>query len=85
MALLEAAACGLPALGTPVGVLPEVGQVAADEGALAGCLDDLLHAGRALQAQGEAARARVEADFGLEVAGERFRLLYQEVANSAYP
>ncbi len=85
MALLEAAAGGVPALGTPVGVLPEVGQVAGDETALAGCLEEWLRAGRALQALGEAARARVEADFGLEVAGERFRRIYREVASSASP
>ena len=35
MALLEAAACGVPVVGTPVGVLPEVGRVASGEEELA--------------------------------------------------
>src|SRR5690606_17827872 len=42
MALLEAAACGVPAVGTPVGVLPELGLAAADEASLAASLLSLL-------------------------------------------
>ena len=80
MALLEAAACGVPAVGTPVGVLPEVGLAASGEAALAEALGALLADAPRRRALGEAARERVHQDFGLEVALRRFRDLYAQVA-----
>jgi glycosyltransferase involved in cell wall biosynthesis len=84
MALLEAAACGVPALGTAVGALPEVGAAAADDDALAAGLDALLRDPAQASAAGEAARARVEAEFSLEAAGARFARLYATLISSSY-
>ncbi len=80
MALLEAAACGVPAVGTPVGVLPELGLPAADESALAETLGALLADSARRIALGQAARQRAADEFSLEGAMERFRALYAEVA-----
>lgn len=80
MALLEAAACGVPAVGTPVGVLPEVGLPAADEATLAETLGGLLGDPARRKALGQAARERVEEEFSLEGTMRRFRALYGEVA-----
>jgi len=76
MALLEAAACGLPVVGTPVGVLPEIGLVARDEAELVQTLGDLLGDEPRRRVLGEAARAKVQAVFSPNVAVERFMNLY---------
>jgi glycosyltransferase involved in cell wall biosynthesis len=76
MAILEAGACETGAVGTPVGVLPEVGQPAADEATLGEAMTELLADGPRRRALGEAARAKVVAGFGLEPAVERFVGLY---------
>jgi glycosyltransferase involved in cell wall biosynthesis len=83
MALLEAAACGVPAVGTPVGVLPEMGLAAADEGSLAFALRDLLGDLPRRKILGQAARQRVVDEFSLEAAMRRFRAVYAEAASSA--
>jgi len=82
MAVLEAAACGLPVVGTPVGVLPELAPSCGatvppnDPGALATTISDLLADSSRRIAMGRAARVRVEADFNLVHSSERFLELY---------
>ena len=83
MAALEAAACGLPLVGTPVGALADLAPDAAVISppgdpirlaqAILSVLDDPAR-GREL---GQAARARVEQMYGLEVAVERLEALYR--------
>ncbi|MBI2835017.1 MAG: glycosyltransferase family 4 protein [Acidobacteria bacterium] len=75
MAVLEAAACGIPAVGTAVGVLPEVG-IATDVGHLAPVLSDLVRDTARHQLLGDEARARVERDFSLARCRDRFLNLY---------
>ena len=82
MALLEAAACGVPVVGTPVGVLPELGLPAADEPSLVFALRDLLGDGPRRQVRGREARERVVQEFSLESAMRRFRAVYAEAASS---
>lgn len=79
MAVLEAMACGRPALGTPVGLLPEVAAApptwhAVDlvEQAVA-----LLQDGARLSAMGQAAQLTAHGDFSLEGAAARFINLYE--------
>jgi glycosyltransferase involved in cell wall biosynthesis len=77
MAVLEAAACGLPAVGTPVGVLPEIGATAASELALAGCLDQLLSQPARRREAAEAARATIARSFQLDIVVRGFQRLYE--------
>lgn len=77
MAVVEAAACGTAVAGTPVGVLPEVGQIAATEAELAEAALSLLCDARQRMAQAEAALERVRTVFALQAAVERFTRLYQ--------
>jgi glycosyltransferase involved in cell wall biosynthesis len=83
MALLEAAACGVPAVGTPVGVLPEVGGLpAAGAAALAETLANLLADDSRRQALGRAAYAQVASHYTLAAARHRFDRLYAEILAS---
>ena len=84
MVVLEAAACGVPTVGTAVGVVPEfapsaeavpVGQADALADALRGVLDDPP---RAL-GMASAAREMAETRFGLQTSVDRFRRLYGRV------
>ena len=85
LAALEAAACGLPVEGTPVGVLPEIGVIARDEAELAQHLIELIGDPPRWKTLGEAARAKVEADFSLDIAMERFIDVYRSVAMRSAP
>jgi glycosyltransferase involved in cell wall biosynthesis len=78
LAVLEALACGLPAIGTPVGVLPEVAcsPASRDPGLLAGQAAGILADPAAYQAARETARATVEERFALERTVEGFFQLY---------
>lgn len=85
MAVLEAAASGLPVVGTRVGVLPELTDAAtavstSDPRALADALAAALRDPEQRQAMGRAGRARVEAEFGLARSAARFRQLYASLA-----
>lgn len=80
MALLEAAVCGVPAIGTPVGVLPEIGTAASTEAELAGALEALLHDPARRLRLGREARERAAEGFGLARAKRTFCELYAEVA-----
>jgi len=91
MAVLEAMASGRPVISTCVGGVPEV----VDEGttghlvpvgdpvALAARLIPLLRDRRRSRAMGEAARARVEADFNLETSIHGAERALQRTANRA--
>ena len=82
MVAIEAAACGVPVVGTRVGVIPEL-AASPDAVVPVGAVDALAEAllatcaepdGRAREAQ-----ARARAEFGLDVCVERFRALYARV------
>jgi glycosyltransferase involved in cell wall biosynthesis len=79
LAVLEAAACGVAPVGTPVGVLPEVGRTAETEAGLAQALVELLRDDRCRQALAGSAHARVLEDFELQACVDRFGAIYAEV------
>ena len=58
LAVLEAAACGVLPVGTPVGVLPQVGRTAETEAGLLEVLVELLHDTSGRQSQAGSALAR---------------------------
>lgn len=76
LAVLEAAACGLPVLGTPVGILPELGLVSRDEAELVQRLTELRDDAPQRRALGRQARQRVQTELALDVTSERWRELY---------
>ena len=82
LAVLEAAACGLGLVGTPVGVLPELGQLAAGEAELAQALLELLGDQVKRRGLAEAGQAAVRERYGLEGAVARFAALYAGASSS---
>jgi glycosyltransferase involved in cell wall biosynthesis len=88
MVALEAAACGLPVVGTHVGVLPELSPDAArvapvgDAIGLADGIAALLRDQTSQIRSGRAARAMAESEFGLARSASRFRNLYMEAASA---
>jgi glycosyltransferase involved in cell wall biosynthesis len=90
MALLEAAACGVPAVGSGVGVLPELAPHAAlvvpsgDHAALADALEALLH-GPAKQAEmGAAAAQRAREEYGVEICATRTLAVYARAVSRSF-
>ena len=79
MAVLEAGACGVPAVGTPVGVLPEVGQPAANDADLAEKIAALLVDPARRRAAGEAACEQIGKRYSLQVSLERFWRIYERM------
>lgn len=81
---LEAAACGVPTVGTAVGLLadaPELGIAVpiGGDAALATAVLDLLGNESQRQALGQTARAAAERDYSIERTTERLRGLYSEL------
>ena len=83
MALLEAAACGVPAVGTPVGVLPEIGSVASGEAALAREIGRIVRDESLQRELGGRARASAAGFYGAKAATDRFIDLYGRVAGDS--
>jgi glycosyltransferase involved in cell wall biosynthesis len=90
LSLIEAAACGLPAVASRTGGIVDVVDEGVsgllvppgDAGALAEALLTLLGDPEGLRAMGEAARARACREFDEELAFERYRALFAELAGS---
>jgi glycosyltransferase involved in cell wall biosynthesis len=81
MAVVEALACGLPALGTPVGLLPEVAALPAalEAESLAAQIVNLLDDDAAWLRRAEEARALAESGYSLPVTMGRFLELFDEM------
>lgn len=82
MAVLEAAACGVPVIGIPTGVLPEVGFVTRNAVELCAQLPALWANPTQRQTLGEVGRAQVEKYFSLGAALKRWVGMYRESVNS---
>lgn len=82
MSVLEAMACGLPAVGTPVGVMPEVACEPAtwSEGELAAQIIRLLEDERAFGVLRRQARETVESGYSLAGSLEKLLILYQSLS-----
>jgi len=84
MVALEAAACGVPVVGTAVGVIPELRPAArtirvGDARGLADGMAELVDDGPSRLKAGCAARERAVAEYGIELCTTRFLDLYREV------
>jgi glycogen(starch) synthase len=84
MSLLEALACGLPAIGTPVGILPEIAcrQATWSEELLASQVVDVLADQQSYVPLRRQARALVERDYSLSSSIERFQSLYHALSGA---
>lgn len=82
MAALEAAACGLPVIGTRVGILPEIGQVEDDDEALSDAIVRLANDPDALGMIRQKIRARVERDYSLPASLARWEGIYESLART---
>jgi glycosyltransferase involved in cell wall biosynthesis len=90
-ALLEAMACGLPAIATCVGGIPDVvvdGETGLlvppdDEDALADAIERLLHDLSLRRRMAEAARRRIEAHYSIESVADQVIVLYQKIIEGA--
>ena len=87
MAVLEAMACGVPALGTPVGVIPEIAAAPpTDEpAALAAHIVALLADSAHYVYQRARARQLAQTHYDLPVAMQRFQDLYYEATSTKSP
>ncbi len=86
LSVFEAAACGVPVLGTRVGILAELAPPdwlapPGDAPALARLMVQATQRPQALRELGHALRAKVEQEFGLEACVERFERLYLQATD----
>lgn len=84
MVTLEAAACGIPTVGTAVGLLPDhpalgISVPVGDDEALADAIQNLLDNEEQRAASGIAARQLVEERFTIQETVRQFRSRYQEL------
>lgn len=82
MAVLEAAACGVPVVGTPVGVLPDLGPTGSTVEALANIINGLVADSARRKQLASTTCARVHADYSLSAAGTRFQTVYSRLVPS---
>jgi glycosyltransferase involved in cell wall biosynthesis len=86
VALIEAAAAGVPVVATPVGGVPELvvngetGRLAEEAGGLAQCLVNLSRHERLRKEMGLAARARVRDSYSAKALADRLERIYSGVA-----
>lgn len=88
LAVLEAAACGTPVVGTAVGVLPELAPPGCvvpvgDAGALAAAVLRLLDEDERRQGLGQAQAEAVRQRFSLEQTAAALTVLYEDGTNSS--
>lgn len=85
MAVLEAMACGLPVVGTPVGILPQVACQPAtwDKETLAAQIIHILADRSAYLNQRQTARRTAEEQFSLRVTTDQFVALYQKLGRES--
>jgi glycosyltransferase involved in cell wall biosynthesis len=88
MVAVEAAACGVPVVGTAVGVIPELERGArtvpvGDADGLADGMAELVDDGPSRLKSGCAARERAVSEYGIELCTTRFLDLYREVGVSS--
>jgi len=79
LAVLEAAACGLPVVGTPVGVLPEIGLGTSTESELAERVIELLRDAPRRKRLGLKAWEQIQSEFALRVTMGRWMQMYEAV------
>ena len=84
MVALEAVACGVPVVGTAVGIIPELGPAArsirvGDAAGLAAGMAAFLDDEPSRLEAGRAGRERAMADYSIERCATRFLDLYEEV------
>ncbi len=89
MVTLEAAACGIPTVGTAVGLLPDypnlgISVPVGDDTALASAISDLLTDKQKRIELGQSARKLVEGKFTVAETARQFRELYAELITSNY-
>ena len=87
MVTLEAAACGIPTVGTAVGLLPDypapgISVPVGDDVALANAINTLLIDNKKRIALGQSARKLVEERFTIQETMRQFRTLYAEIIAS---
>jgi glycosyltransferase involved in cell wall biosynthesis len=90
MVTLEAAACGVPTVGTAVGILPQVPELGVavpvgDDAAMAEAIWALLADDARRKALSQSARRAVEDRFTVQHTAEHLRALYRELNSRANP
>jgi len=84
MVTLEAAACGIPTIGTAVGLLPDYSKLGisvpvGDDAALAHAINELLRDKQKRIDLSQSARKLVEENFTIKETVKQFRKIYQEL------